>query len=293
MNKKMFLSIVCFVTSLLAMSNGFACNKKLDSGFCWPLNAAHNKIATPFLEPGSDHGGSYFNGEYHIGTDISAPLNAVVWPVADGEVIHASYNGWSAGATNNYALLVKHTTSTGEPFIALYGHMIIPSKKWKKGDEVYVNKPIGVIGDWNAGDHLHLSIWSNKSSIPGGKYGRGKWSEYPETYGQVDPINFLNTHYPKLGPLPHHKVSIEDTRWWSQTKDQTLSIAWYPANVPCHKATSWHKNETCSADYGNKDACQKFYSILVSIDPIKYQWSSDWKTVFFGDTDDYRNLCGY
>ena len=105
-------------------------------------------------------------------------------------------------------------------------------------------------------------------------------------------VGWLTTSSPTT-PVQHHKISVLDTRWWSQTKNQTLSISWYPANVPCNKATSWHKNETCSADYGNKDACQKFYSELTSIDYVKYAFNLEWKTVFFGNTDDYRNLCGY
>ena len=155
--------VFCF---LFASNNGFACDKILDTGFCWPLDKQHTRVSTPFLEKGSDHGGTYTEGEYHIGVDIAAPEGSAVWPVADGTVISLSYGGWTNGSTSNYALLVRHTLSNGSNFIALYGHLIIPSKKWKNGDKVHINQPIGKVGDWRFGDHLHLSIWPQKVMFP-------------------------------------------------------------------------------------------------------------------------------
>ncbi len=228
-----FLSTVMFCV-LFVSNNSFACDKALGTGFCWPLGRQHTRVSTPFLEKGSDHGGTYLRGEYHIGVDIAAPEGSTVWPIADGTVIHLSYGGWTNGSTANYALLVRHTLTDGSHFIALYGHLIIPAKKWERGDKVHINQPIGKVGDWRFGDHLHLSIWPNKKDTPGGNYGKDIWAHYPNTYGQSDPINFLNTHHPK-------RLFFEKEELKVASFPGAEDIAWYPRDKECDEAERWFK----------------------------------------------------
>ena len=279
--------VAMFVVLVLSMSSSAQALDKTSTGFYWPIGVANfDQRCGTWLSRDSAHGGCYFPGEYHLGVDMITEGN--FYAISDGTVYYKSSSGWGSG---NCALLIKHELHDGTVFSAMYGHL---RTSLNVGDEVEAGEPLGYAGPWSP-KHIHFNIWYG-DLLPPEPWGRMPNSNWPSTNGFVDPINFLNTHYPKntpTGPVQHHKVSVLDTRWWSQTKNQNISIAWYPANVPCHKATSWHKNETCSADYGNKDACQKFYSELTSIDYWKYKGDSNWETVFFGDTDDYRDLCGY
>lgn len=174
-------------------------------------------------------------------------------------------SGYAVGQTPRVGAIVVFKAGTSYP---TYGHVGIV--KSRSSDDFVVResnvKAPHVVGE--------RTIQNNDENIKGYIYADGQ-VELPTT------------------PVQHHKISVLDTRYGSLTFNRNISISWFPANVPCHKANSWHKNNTCSADYGNKDACQKFYSELTSIDYWKYKGDSNWETVFFGDTDDYRELCGY
>lgn len=73
------------------------------------------------------------------------------------------------------------------------------------------------------------------------------------------------------------------------SEDQT-SIAWWPSDVPCNKASIWAYNQTCSAENSHPGICQTAYDELRNIDPWKYS-GSNWRTIFFGDIDDFQNFC--
>jgi hypothetical protein len=88
---------------------------------------------------------------------------------------------------------IRHRTSTGEFFHALYGHMK-PSKS--KNQWVSAGEVVGAIiplynekGDYIP--HLHLGIWQGKNSLPTDHLGYA-----PQTSNFVDPIKFTETHQP-------------------------------------------------------------------------------------------------
>lgn len=89
--------------------------------------------------------------------------------------------------------------------------------------------------------------------------------------------------YIHINPIKYRVISDSDNY-------NSVSIAWLPANVPCNKASVWSYNETCSAEYSHSSICQTAYDELVDIKPWKYN-QSDWETIFFGDIDDFQDLC--
>jgi hypothetical protein len=93
----------------------------LVTGFHGSYAHALDKTATGFYYPtGTSALGSYagwlakppayFDGYYHLGKDIAAPVGAGVYAVSSGTVVRVSYNGWGDG---NVALLVRHRISDG------------------------------------------------------------------------------------------------------------------------------------------------------------------------------------
>lgn len=238
--KKSFLPILVALLSQTVLTAG-ECVADMDSEFCWPTGKSNPRITIKHLEHDTNRGGSYHKGYYHLGVDISAEADSKVWLVSDGTIISTSLNGWTGGGTQNYALLVRHTLEDGTKFIALYGHLKGTGSQFKKGQSVFMNKSIGVIGTYPiGGDHLHFSLWPNKSKIPSSPYGKVKYlgtkkdpnAPWPSAYGQVAPIKFLKEHKPFQEPEPEPKIK-------TLTLKKVGDIGWYPDNVSCVNAERW------------------------------------------------------
>ncbi len=205
--KKSVLPILVALLSQTSVAG--ECLAEMESGFCWPTGKDNPRITTKHLAHGSDRGGTYHKGLYHLGVDISAKEDSKVYPVADGVVVGKSFNGWTCKKDKkNYALLVRHKINDGNgtAFIALYGHLKGTGDEYSKDDNISVTDSIGVIGNYHScgGDHLHFSIWPDKSTKPTGNYGRVRYTEtkkdsivpWPKAYGQTYPIKFLKEHEP-------------------------------------------------------------------------------------------------
>lgn len=128
----------------------------------------------------------------HSGADINAALNADVYAIADGIIKQVSLNDWGSG---NVALVVHHQVDSGEVFTAVYGHIVTTLKQ---GDTVKAGKPIGKIGHWSGGDHLHFVVYNSASyQAP---YGRlpcpADEDGLKNMNGTVDPIEWITTHSP-------------------------------------------------------------------------------------------------
>ncbi len=132
----------------------------------------------------------------HLGQDFEGDTRNPVYALADGEVIEsrADVSGYGPWGTKGGALIALFTTSEGLQFKALYGHINNPHSKGiiKAGD---------ILGYINGYDppHLHFGIH------PGINYPSNPWrgfvteAEYAkngDTYGWVDPIEFLEMHGP-------------------------------------------------------------------------------------------------
>src|SRR3989344_7299821 len=83
----MILVMVVFVSIGLPID-------KTTTGFYYPTGISNLTGDTKWLASGCNGNSGYFTGEYHIGHDFHANLNAPVYAIADGEVITISYNNW-------------------------------------------------------------------------------------------------------------------------------------------------------------------------------------------------------
>ncbi len=115
--------------------------------------------------------------------------------IADGIVVDVNLNETGFGGSNPQKpgplVWIRHRTSTGEFFHALYGHMK-PSKsknQWVSAGEV-VGTTIPFYDGQDSIPHLHFGIWLGKDPVPTQKLGYGPKRSF------VDPIEFMDTHQP-------------------------------------------------------------------------------------------------
>lgn len=170
---------------------------------------------------GADGTSGYIDGKWHFGEDIMVPEGTEVYPVASGDIVSYSPNGWSSpGKADNYGVLIRHRTADGRHFIALYGHLLRPKNPDGSimGEDEIRRLPLrhvgaaeslGVIGQWNWGNHLHLGIYrnpGNESAMPEHPYGLADGTTPPgveqdgvNSYNNwLDPLDFLKLHKPAL-----------------------------------------------------------------------------------------------
>lgn len=93
----------------------------------------------------------------HPGVDLTAPLSAPVYPMADGRVSWTQNYPWGFGKH----LLVEHDKGLS----SLYAHL---SKiEVKEGQEVTKATSLGEVGTtgWSTGNHLHLEVYQDGMPI--------------------------------------------------------------------------------------------------------------------------------
>ena len=160
-------------------------------------------VPSTFVAPCADAGGYRRFGwvdpnnpnRTHLGHDYNSPAETPVHAIADGIVVDVNLKmpgfGGSNPAKDGPLLWIRHRTSTGEYFYALYGH-IKPSKR--KGQWVSAGEIVGTIIPFYDGEdylpHLHLGIWQSKASPPTQLLGYGPKRSF------VNPLKFMETHQP-------------------------------------------------------------------------------------------------
>ncbi len=120
----------------------------------------------------SNHGPAYRS--YHLGVDFWLPPQTKICAPLDGEVINIQNNGNDKdyGPT----LILKHTTTKGQVFYSLYGHLseksldlLVPQQLVKKGTLIATIGGPHENGDWAS--HLHfqlmLDMLGNEQNFPG------------------------------------------------------------------------------------------------------------------------------
>ncbi len=284
MKGKMWLVVlaVCFYGN--SVFAGTCPGDVMPNGWCWPTgtNSIGNYLG--YNQPNPN-----YHNRKHLAQDIDANEGDNVYAIADGVVLRTKNDVGGYGGLKNCTpshadsipgagVIIQHTSSNGDKFIALYAHL----KNVHVGLKVRAGEKIGEIRNYTACgsrmDHLHFGI-----RFPALDDSH-RWAGYELNgayYNFVNPINFLNTHYPKLD----YRLISEQNVY-----GQTVSIAWAPADVPCDKASIWSYNETCSAEYSNAGTCQLVYDELKDIDFWKYN-GDDWHTIFFGSISDFQELC--
>jgi hypothetical protein len=220
--QKLVVCPLCFPLVVLASDL-----EQASTGFVWPLGRGDFKTGNGWwLSKDPD----YFKGEYHLGIDMLADFGSNVYAIADGKVKPRSLKDWGDG---NCAAVIEHKTYDGSVFTAIYGHLQCNSLV-ADGSEVYAGKPIGRVGKWQYGDHVHISIYAG----PYASMAKNGWGRRSVTYwttpcegnpfcdnGFTNPIAFIQNNF-AFNPSSER-----------QTKCQG-DICWEPVNVSCDQATS-------------------------------------------------------
>ena len=97
--------------------------ERTDTGFVYPIGIKNfNPACGLWLGRDGNHGGGCYNsGFYHIGTDMMTnSMSAFAYAIADGSIYYRDCMSGSWGP-GNCALFIKHQTSDGKVFTALYG----------------------------------------------------------------------------------------------------------------------------------------------------------------------------
>lgn len=175
-------------------------------------------------------GGDYMEKDYlgdglwdHLSVDVIAPLNYEVLMVADGIISYISCNGWGSG---NVGVVFRHYTDDGRPFASLSAHMqwedfyerfgkdsngVEQIKRSEKGGcfrqdisgkniLVKAGKPVGKVGYYIGGDHVHETVWDTKDeciTIPPKHFGRVLISDHPDRNDPLCTVHpFQNSIHP-------------------------------------------------------------------------------------------------
>lgn len=216
--------------TVLAAGESVSLLDQTATGFFYPTGSASYSTGAWWLAKDPD----YFSGEYHLGVDMLRSYGQDVYAVADGTVkrVSPSAGGWGDG---NCGLAIEHKTDDGQPFTAIYGHLLCSSVVAEKRS-VYAGQPIGKIGDWSEGDHLHFGIHPGPySSIAQTHWGR-----------QVIPDNWSNPCTEKcLNTMTDPVAFIESHRAYNpsaeiQTRCQG-NICWAPTTNACENANTRYR----------------------------------------------------
>ena len=135
----------------------------------------------------------------HLGQDFEGNTGDPVYAIADGEVIESRTNvgGYGPSGARGGALVTLFATSDGLQFKVLYGHINNPHPK----GAITAGEVLGYMNDYDP-PHLHFGIHPGIDYPSDENPWRGfvKETEYAisdDTYGWVDPIDFLETHTPE------------------------------------------------------------------------------------------------
>jgi murein DD-endopeptidase MepM/ murein hydrolase activator NlpD len=124
------------------------------------------------------------NHSWHMAKDMAAPPGHPVYAIADGVVAESKADAGYGGV-----LVVWHKTGAGQKFLAVYGHII--RKNLPKGAKVKAGQVIGTV---NSAAHCHFGIHPGDKYPSDGNPFRGHTYIESQTYGWVDPVQFLRTH---------------------------------------------------------------------------------------------------
>jgi murein DD-endopeptidase MepM/ murein hydrolase activator NlpD len=183
-------------------------------------------------DPQTGRPGKYLTDLYHNGYDVMADYGQPVFPISGGTVKEISEGGWSNGGTTNVAIILAHSTSTGQQFRALYGHIekATLNPLVKNGVWVPAGTVMGKVGTWVGGNHLHFGINVIDMNTPlpykgqdlntplasiigyghiGINYWQGTW---PDRKSWVDPIFFIETNSPSAVVNTNDLVAKSDMK---------------------------------------------------------------------------------
>lgn len=262
-------SLVGGCIMLLASSTfsfaGSCQGEKMNKDWCWPTGTSKIGRLLKWHQINSNYGGK------HLGVDIKAAENDPVYAIADGVVVASRMDVGDYGGVNvpGGALIIKHWDDNNKPFIVLYGHV----KNINVKSKVFRGQKMAEIGPYRDGIvHLHFGVRypANTENI-----WKGYW---PSDIGFVNPLSFLNSHYPKR---EFHYI-WESAQMFFPRK--SYGFGWWPKDVTCVNAEMWMENKRPIDDVDNS-VCQEAFDNFLDYYTIINQrdFTDMWDEAFFGD----------
>ncbi len=173
-----------------------AAPEQMITGWYWPTGKGDSDLWLGFMEWNQAANG------WHLAQDFALKQGLPVYAIAEGEVVlsRTDVKGYGVNATKGGALVARFETFRGEYFAALYGHIDNPHAVGK----VEAGQ---ILGYTNGQDHLHFGIHPGyelaENPVVGYTHVEG------ETYGWVDPMQFLLNNSPKsTSPIAEFSVWI-------------------------------------------------------------------------------------
>ncbi len=130
--------------------------------------------------------------EFHLGRDFRAPVGTGVHAIAAGTVVDIERDIYGSKSSRGSAVLIRHATSGGIPFLALYGH--VTDIVVTEGVHVEAGQLLALLNDYEP-SHLHFAIHPG-AGVEADKIWRGYTPITSYTYGFVDPMAFLYKYRP-------------------------------------------------------------------------------------------------
>lgn len=249
----------------------------------------------------------YFTNRCHNGADIGSPVGSSVYAIADGVVIRKSgyqnaacTSGWgydkqhgsdnpSGTDTCNMALLVRHYDASGQPFVAVYGHLRYDPNIVENVTNFTKGQQVGVVGRWFdkqgnyqiSGNHLHFGIHPG-AGVPVVDPDLGLGFGFSTCDGVLQPASltfpgscspngfappgtFITTHFPSGPPFVSHDPPVAcaneptpDGSWYyscyknalfEEGQDVWTLLRLYDVNVNHQFRVKAYKNDTHQWDY--------------------------------------------
>lgn len=235
---RLLFGFLCFVFGSVAKASCPA--SSMEKGWCWPtirMNWSNELVW---------HGiNSSFSG-VHLGKDIDANENDLVYSVAKGTVLivrnDVSYYGGAVcnpgpSSISGSGIVIRHYTSTGNAVDVLYAH--IKNIRVSKGDIVESGKVLGEIRNYTwcgaRMDHLHFGVAypDRNMSLYDGSGSADVWAGYGSTdKGFVNPVEFFTSN--SVGGFPVCDPMQEEC----QIKAYG-NFGWYPPVMNCSQANQW------------------------------------------------------
>lgn len=163
-----------------------------ESGFIYPANMKHKD--SKYYAYGDKN--RYFQNRCHLANDYNlaegSPVYAITSGVVEKSAIDLPFYGGDDGSIGG-AMIVKHKTSAGKEFYALYGH--VKNFSVKPGAKVKAGQKIAEVGPFKSAGkplpHLHFGINTTQASYEG-YTPSDKCSNY---LGFVKPEEYMNKNY--------------------------------------------------------------------------------------------------
>ena len=182
-----FVVLMLLLASMLTLAFNIqparAETEQTPTGWYWPAGTGDTSGHLGYLAWSPKRNG------WHLAQDFPLDQGLPVYAIADGEVAlsRTDIGGYGRDGTPGGALAARFKTSAGEFLVALYGHIDNPHAVGK----VEAGLILGYTNDIN---HLHFGIH------PGYELPENPWRGYTydenETYGWVDPVQFLLSNHP-------------------------------------------------------------------------------------------------